>query len=85
MQEIGAGEQQAPVFHYDLKRHIHLDEDFHAPLSLRLLNALCADSEKNQARAIEAAKLAVSERLRFRDGVLVAVHQNNMKRAETGT
>jgi ferredoxin len=43
-------EAQAPVFHYYLKRHIHLDEDFHAPLSLRLLAALCGGDPVKIAR-----------------------------------
>lgn len=63
-------EQQAPIFHFYLNRHIHLDEDFHAPLSLRLLNSLCAGDESRIAEAIEAAETAVTARIAFWDGVL---------------
>ena len=66
-------ESQAPLFHYYLKRHIHLDEDFHAPLSLRLLNQLCANDEIKQQEAIEAANLAIDARIKFWDGVYAAI------------
>lgn len=60
----------APTFHYYLNRHVHLDEDFHAPLSLRLLHALC-DGDKVKCReAEEAARRAVDARIAFWDGVL---------------
>lgn len=65
--------QQAPVFHFYLNRHIHLDEDFHAPLSLRLLDALCGDDPLKQHEAREAAGRAVDARLAFWDGVLAAL------------
>lgn len=66
-------EGDAPIFHFYLKRHVHLDEDIHAPLSLRLLNSLCAgDAEKTQ-QAIHAAQQAVQARLQFWDGVLAAI------------
>ncbi|MCB2102797.1 MAG: DUF3050 domain-containing protein, partial [Rhodobacterales bacterium] len=35
----GIGPADAPTFHGYLNRHIHLDEDFHAPMSLKLLAA----------------------------------------------
>ncbi|MFZ0107366.1 MAG: DUF3050 domain-containing protein, partial [Thiobacillus sp.] len=41
LSRMGVSEAEAPSFHYYLNRHVHLDEDFHAPLSLRLLDALC--------------------------------------------
>lgn len=73
LKNIGVNDQQAPVFHFYLNRHIHLDEDFHAPLSLRLLNELCAGDEVKIEEAIKAANEAVNARLRFWDGVLEAL------------
>ncbi len=70
---MAISEQQAPTFHYYLRRHIHLDEDFHAPLSLRLLNALCAGDTGRVAQAEAAARQAIEARIRFWDGVLAAL------------
>jgi hypothetical protein len=70
---IGVGEDLAPIFHFYLNRHIHLDEDFHAPLSLRLLNNLCGGDEASVAEAIDAAHRAVEARLVFWDGVAAAI------------
>jgi hypothetical protein len=69
----GIGKEQAPVFHYYLERHIALDGDHHGPLSLRLLDALCAD-EQAVAEAMTAARQAVEARLALWDGVLKAIH-----------
>jgi hypothetical protein len=73
LKQIGVSEQQAPVFHYYLNRHVHLDEDFHAPLSLRLLNQLCVDDTHKTEEAIEAANEAIQARIKFWDGVLEAI------------
>ena len=73
LDRIGVGEDEAPIFHFYLKRHIHLDEDFHAPLSLRLLNGLCAGDPKRLDEAVDAANRAVNARLTFWDGVLEAI------------
>jgi Protein of unknown function (DUF3050) len=70
---MGVSEQQAPTFHYYLKRHIHLDEDFHAPLSLRLLLGLCANDPKRIAEAREAAERAVEARIALWDGILATL------------
>jgi len=80
LSRMGVSEQQAPVFHYYLRRHIHLDEDFHAPLSLRLLQGLCANDPQRIAEARDAAERAVSARLAFWDGVC-AVLPNRAKGA----
>ena len=60
LQKIGVSEKEAPIFHFYLNRHIHLDEDFHAPLSLRLLNGLCDGDEIKTQEAVEAAIVAVN-------------------------
>lgn len=65
--------QEAPAFHYYLNRHIHLDEDYHGPLSMRLLNALCGEDPQRIEEAETAAEEAVCARLRFWDGVLDAI------------
>jgi hypothetical protein len=75
LQNLGVSEKDAPVFHYYLNRHIHLDEDFHAPLSLRLLNNLCGNDRKKQQEAIEAAEQAVNTRVLFWYGVLEAMRK----------
>ena len=73
LKNLGVTEKDAPMFHYYLNRHIHLDEDFHAPLSLRLLNSLCEESQEKQEEAIDAAEQAVNARVVFWDGVLEAI------------
>lgn len=76
LQHIGISEQDAPVFHYYLNRHIHLDEDFHAPLSLRLLNRLCNGEQTRIQESIDAANSAINARIQLWDGVLAAINSN---------
>jgi hypothetical protein len=83
LQTIGVGERQAPIFHAYLRRHIHLDEDFHAPLSLRLLNGLCGDDEARRREAIAAAEQAAIARLKFWDGVQAAIRDRRALRRTT--
>jgi hypothetical protein len=73
LKKIGVSDRQAPIFHFYLNRHIHLDEDFHAPLSLRLLNSLCADDDNKVQESVAAARQAVAARIEFWDGVLAAI------------
>lgn len=77
LKNICVSEGAAPIFHFYLNRHIHLDEDFHAPLSLRLLNSLCSGDSGKTGEAIEAAEQAVSARLQFWDGVLAAIESRH--------
>ena len=72
---------QAPSFHYYLNRHVHLDEDFHAPLSLRLLASLCGDDAIKWREAEAAAETAVNARLQFWDGVLAALPSQHSQAA----
>ena len=71
--DMAIGDRDAPSFHYYLNRHIHLDEDFHAPLSLRLVDALCAGDAQRVAEAEQAARQALAARTAFWDGVLAAI------------
>ncbi len=73
LDRFGVSADDAPIFNFYLHRHIHLDEDFHAPLSLRLLNGLCGGNAAREAEAVAAAHRAVEARLTFWDGVLNAI------------
>lgn len=74
LREMHVSEAQAPMFHYYLARHVHLDGDFHGPLSLQLLATLCGDDPLKVEEAQTAAEEAICARIRFWDGVLEAIH-----------
>lgn len=76
---IGIDDKHAPIFHYYLNRHIGLDEDFHAPLSLRLLNGLCENDPQKAQEAIKATEIAINARITFWDGVLEAINKQKEK------
>lgn len=73
LERMGVSREQAPTFHFYLERHIHLDEDFHGPLALQLLDRLCADDPERIQEAETAAEEALCARIRFWDGVLAAI------------
>jgi hypothetical protein len=81
LSRMAVTEAQAPSFHYYLNRHVHLDEDFHAPLSLRLLAALCGGDAAKWREAEAAAEAAVNARLQFWDGVLKALPSQHAQAA----
>jgi len=81
LSRMGVSEAEAPSFHYYLNRHVHLDEDFHAPLSLRLLAALCGDDAGMWREAEAAAEAAVNARILFWDGVLKALPSQHAQAA----
>lgn len=81
LSRMAVTEAQAPSFHYYLNRHVHLDEDFHAPLSLRLLAALCDGQPARWREAEWAAEAAVHARLQFWDGVLAALPSQHSQAA----
>lgn len=69
-------DQDAPAFHYYLQRHIHLDEGFHAPLALRMMNELIGNDADKLREAEEAAFAAVEARIRLWDGVHAEIEAN---------
>ncbi len=69
LQRMQISAEQAPIFHFYLNRHIHLDQDFHAPLSIRLLQELCGDDTEKMQQAEQAACRAIEARIIFWDGV----------------
>lgn len=71
--EMDVSQDAAPAFHYYLERHILLDEDTHGPLSLRMLDGLCAGDPLRIKEAEMAACQAIEARIRFWDGVHQAV------------
>jgi len=81
LSRMGVSEAEAPSFHYYLNRHVHLDEDFHAPLSLRLLAALCGDDARKWREAEAAGAAAVDARILFWDGVLQALPSQHAQAA----
>lgn len=72
--------EEAGVFHYYLDRHIELDGDHHGPMSLHMLDLLCEGDVVKIAEAQEAALHAIKARIRFWDGVLLAI-ENAKKRS----
>ena len=62
--------RRAPRFYDYLERHIALDEGFHGPLALQLVERLCAGDPQRLQQAADAARAAVRARLALWDGVL---------------
>jgi hypothetical protein len=75
LKDMQVREHQASAFHYYLERHIHLDEDHHGPLSLRMLDELCAGDPRKLREAEQAAREAIEARIEFWDGVLSALER----------
>jgi len=71
--KMGIDAQAAPAFHFYLERHIHLDEDFHAPLALRMVNELVGGDAAKLDEANAAARQAVQARIDFWSGVQAAL------------
>lgn len=78
--DMGIDKKTAPLFHYYLERHIHLDDESHGPLSLKLLGQLCGTSAGKQKAAGKAARQAIEARIRFWDGVRTSLPSASKKR-----
>lgn len=75
LSRMGISADDAPTFHYYLERHVHLDEDFHGPLSIQMVEALCEGKPELLREAEQAAREALQARVRFWDGVVEALRQ----------
>ncbi|MDO8208433.1 MAG: DUF3050 domain-containing protein [Gallionella sp.] len=80
--DMGISKEKAPLFHYYLERHIHLDDEFHGPLSLRLLGQLCGDSANKQRTAAKAGRQAIEARITLWDGVRAVLPSSSKKRSK---
>lgn len=70
---MGVKQRRAPVFHYYLERHIHLDEGQHGPLALRMLEELIGDDATRRRETELAAVKAIRARIDLWDGVREAI------------
>lgn len=75
LKHIALGPERAPAFHYYLNRHIYLDDDSRGSLSMQLVTTLCGSDPLRLKEAQAAAEAALSDRIRFWDGVLEAIEQ----------
>jgi hypothetical protein len=64
--------EEAPVFHYYLERHAHLDGEHHGPMALRLLDDLCANDDQKENEVILEVESSLGARIKLWDGVLCA-------------
>jgi hypothetical protein len=68
-------------YNYYLDHHIELDGDHHGPMSLLMLDLLCEGNDAKIAEAEEAALNAIKARIKFWDGVLLAIQESKKKSA----
>jgi len=67
--------EQAPLFHYYLERHAHLDGEQHGPMAEQLLHSLTGGDSLKEKEAAEAMRKSVEARIELWDGVLEAIQQ----------
>lgn len=62
---------QAPLFHYYLERHAHLDGEQHGPMAEKLVVALTDGDPVKEQEASEAAESSIISRIQMWDEVLL--------------
>jgi phage FluMu protein gp41 len=73
LKKMNITKDEAKAFYYYLERHIELDGDHHGPLSLKMLEILCDNDPIKIQEAKRAATQAIEARIKFWDGVLLAI------------
>lgn len=67
-----------PTLKYYLARHIDLDESRHAPMAIKVMHELCGNDRKRWEEATEAAEKALRARISLWDGIVTAIHDNQV-------
>lgn len=80
--DMKISKKKAPLFYYYLERHIHLDDELHGPLSIKLLAHLCGGSAAKQRASAKAGRNAIEARIEFWDGVRAALPTSPKKRSK---
>ena len=65
--------KQAPLFHYYLERHAHLDGEQHGPMADKLVSFLTDNDSIKIEEAKKAAECSVRARIELWDRVLLAM------------
>src|SRR5262245_536435 len=65
----GRWPQKLSIFHQYLERHVHLDEEHHSPMAVRMLQSLCQDDARRWRDVEETARFSLEARLALWDGV----------------
>jgi hypothetical protein len=87
LERIGLQEDDCPVFHYYIDRHIEVDGGKHGPLSIKLIEYLSGDRDdalKEQEVLIAAVK-ALKARILFWDEVMTAIKESRKSRDSDST
>lgn len=70
LDQTGVSSDTAPVFHYYLERHAHLDGEHHGPMALKLLDVLCNADPVKEKEIIAEVENSLLARIRLWDSVL---------------
>lgn len=72
-------------FRLYLDRHIHLDEESHAPMGQKLLQNVCGTDPRKWQQALKSAQRSLMARHRLWDGAIEAMQKLEGKTAARGT
>lgn len=79
LHKLSIGVEAAPLLHYYLRRHMDVDAAHHGPAAQALVTTLCGDDTLRLEEASVAARLALSSRRRFLDGIELAIARGEHK------